>query len=60
MKIVEADCVGEAGVVVDVPPSLDMAARVRGPKYPTAGAMPFAFWNLASAASVAGPKYEVS
>jgi len=60
VKVVETDCVVESGVIVDVPPCLDMAARVRGPKYPTAGAMLFAFWNLASAASVAGPKYEVS
>src|SRR3989344_5735171 len=34
--------------------------RVFGPKYPTAGVMPFAAWNLASAARVKPPKVDVS
>ena len=37
-----------------------ISARVRGPKNPRAGEMPFAFWNLASAARVALPKSIVS
>ena len=37
-----------------------MAARVTGPKKPTAGVIPFAFWNLMSAARVRAPKRLVS
>ena len=33
---------------------------VRGPKYPTAGDIPFAAWNLARAFCVAGPNVVVS
>lgn len=36
------------------------AALVLGPKYPAAGVMPFAFWNLIKAARVAEPKRVVS
>ena len=36
------------------------AARVFGPKVPSAGATAFASWNLMSAALVSGPKYVVS
>ena len=33
---------------------------VVGPKFPSDGLMPFAFWNLARALMVEGPKYVVS
>lgn len=43
-----------------MPPDFSIAALVMGPKYPTAGVMPLAFWKATSAASVAGPKRSVS
>ncbi len=36
------------------------SALVLGPKNPTAGVMPLAFWNLASAARVSGPNLVTS
>src|SRR3989344_6811481 len=37
-----------------------IAARVKGPKKPTAGVMPFAFWYAMTAALVRPPKKDVS
>ena len=37
-------------------PECAIAARVRGPKMPELGLMPWSFWNFATAASVFGPK----
>ena len=50
----------EVAVAVGVAAVVVIAARVSGPKYPLAGVMLFAFWNLMSAASVAGPNAVVS
>ena len=33
---------------------------VSGPKYPAAGEIPFAFWNLTRAARVNPPNFDVS
>src|SRR3989344_7615785 len=52
---------GVEGVEVEAPiPPEFTNARVFGPKYPTAGEMPFAAWNAASAARVRPPNIIVS
>src|SRR3989344_1796890 len=52
---------GVEGVEVEAPiPPEFTNARVFGPKYPTAGEMPFAAWNFATAARVSPPNIVVS